>query len=397
MSTKDIKHLSVLGLIGVLLAYFQQGGNAVLNGAIPNIVGALNISPETAGQVGTVGALFAVIAGLLVGRLAGSAIKYKTFLVVSLLISIAGGACPAVISTWPAILFSRACVGFGVGVFFAVPPVLIMRYYEGEEQRKKIGLASVFASAGGGVMVLIVGVLANVQWNFVFWVYALGILALIPVLLALKEPEKAAAPSDASGQQQKEKLSVPVPVILNFVLMFIGGIFGMCGYIFNSVIIDVRGLGSNIEIAVVQMMFNVSAVILSFFFAPLYKIFKRFLAIIILLVVLIGSILVHYSSSLVMSAVGIFLIGTFLLIIPTLLTDNVQWNLNPATMTFAASFLGVVMNLGNFVMGPYMQFAGSIADESIFMPPLFFSLFGLGATIVIFFVIRLVQKPPAAA
>ena len=84
-----------------------------------------------------------------------------------------------------------------------------------------------------------------------------------------------------------------------------------------------------------------------------------------------------------------FCVGAFLLLIPTILTDNAQ-QLAPESITFAASFLGVVMNLGNFAMGPYMQFATAIGKDVL--SPLFFGIFGLAATTVVFCVIRLFHK-----
>jgi len=390
--TKQTKHLSVIGLVGLLLVFLLQGSNAILSPAIAAIANALKMAPGTVAQVGTVPALFSVISGLLAGRFAGRVIKYKTFTVWSLLICIVGGSSAAVIPTWPMIMFSRACVGFGVGVFYAIPPVLIMKFYEGDAQRNKLGLANAFASVGGLLMMFTVGVLVDIQWNSVFWINLVGASALVLILMGLQEPESEVTVNQTTGE--KEKLKIPLPVVLNFVMIFLTGLFGMNALMFISNVITDRGLGTGVHSGTVAIMFNVSATALSFFFGPLYKIFNKYFAIIIIVLVGIGLVLVYYASSLVMAGAGMFCVGTFLLMIPTLLTDNAQ-QLSPGSMTFAASFLGVVLNVGNFVLGPYIHATTTIGKDVL--SPLFFGIFGLAGTAVVFFIIRLLQKAPASS
>ena len=389
--TKETKQIGIIGLLGIFLVFLLQGSNIILAPAIMNIASALDMDEGIVGQVGTLPAIFSVIAGLLAGRFAGRVIKYKTFLVLSLLISIVGGSCAALFSTWPVILFSRACVGFGVGVFFALPPVLIMKYYKGDEQRNKLGLANVFACLGGLLMMQTVGILVDIQWNSIFLIYGAGIFALVLICIGLKEPESSVA---SEAPSPKTKAKVPTPVVLNFVLIFVASLFGMSAMIFISGIVQNRGLGTGLLAGTVAIMFNISGAILSFFFGPLHKAFKKYLAIIILVVITIGLTLIYFANSLVMAGAGMFCVGAFLLIVPTLLTDNAL-HLKPEGVTFASSFLGVAMNLGIFVIGPYIQVATAIGNDGL--APLFFAILGLAVVAVIFFVIRLLQKEPAVS
>jgi len=124
----EVKQLSIVGLMGILLVCLFQGGNTYLSPAIATIASALNMAPGTVAQIGTTPGIFSIISGLLVGRFAGTAVKYKTFLIFGLLITSIGGSCSVLFPLWPVILFSRMCVGFGVGIFFALPPALIMKY-----------------------------------------------------------------------------------------------------------------------------------------------------------------------------------------------------------------------------------------------------------------------------
>jgi MFS family permease len=367
------------------MTYLLHGSNAAMGPSFPAIVKALNLSPETVGQIGTFGAFFSVGSGLLAGRFAGRGIKYRTFLIVSLLISIAGGSSPLFFSSWPMILFSRACVGFGVGVFFALPPVFIMRYYQGEEQRRKLGLANAFGSAGGLIMILTVGFLVDIQWNYVFGVYCIGTFALVLLFIGLPELEPV-----VKADKEKQKLKIPGPIIFNWVMAFFTAIFAMGGLIFLSYIVESRGLGTGVQSAAVSIMFNISALTLSFFFARLYKIFGKYLIIVNLVIINTGLVLVYYANSLMMAGAGMFCIGAYLLVMPTLFTDNNKFAA-PESLTVVVSMTTVILNMGNFALGLYMQ-AISALRLNIPFAPLFFGIFGLAAITVIWFFSRLFQK-----
>jgi MFS family permease len=380
------KQLTVVGLVGLYFACFLQGGTAVLGPAVAGIAENLNIDPSVAAQVGTFGSLFGIISSFLAGRFAGK-IKYKTFLLASLLIFVVGGSLPVVIPTWGVILFSRACVGFGVGVFYALPPALIMKAFSGDLQQKKLGVANAFGSAGGLVMQLVVGVLVDIQWNYVFSIFIIGVIALVLIAFGLDEPEDAMGAVNA--EQPKAKTTIPARAWLNYVLIFLGGVFWMPSLLFISVVVVEKGLGTGVHAGIVAAMFNVSAVVLSFAFAFLYKIFKKFLAVFVLLLVAIGMIVEYTATSLFMAGLGMFLTGAFLLMVPTLLSDNGKI-IPPESLTFGASLLIIAMNAASFVAGPFVSIAASLSNR--FIPGLYLSIIGLLAVVVIYFFIRLFQK-----
>jgi predicted MFS family arabinose efflux permease len=392
-----MKQLTVVGLLGLYFTCLLQGGTAVLGPAVAGIAENLQISPSVAAQVGTFGSLFGIIASFLAGRFAGK-IKYKTFLVGSLFIFVVGGSIPTLVPNWPVILFSRACVGFGVGVFYALPPALIMKFYAGDLQQKNLGIANAFGSAGGLIMQFIVGILVDIKWNYIFSIFTIGVIALILIAIGLTEPEDSLG-APAAGDKAKAKASIPGRAIANYVLIFLAGLFWMPSLLFVSIVVVERGLGTGVHAGSVAIMFNVSAILLSFAFGFLYKIFKKFLAIIVLLLVTLGMIIEYNATSLVMAGAGMFLTGAFLLMVPTLLTDNGKY-LAPESITFAASLLIIAMNVAGFVAGPFVALMEGLSGGAVPVPGLYFGIFGQAAVVVVFFIIRLVQKdkvPGAAA
>lgn len=383
-----MKQIGMVGLLGLFMVYFLQGGISIVSPAVSGIAEGLSLDPNTAVQISTFPALFAVVASLLAGRFAGRVIKTKTFLVASLLISILGGSLPLFIQNWGLLLFSRACVGFSVGIFFALPPALIMTFYRGDKQRTNLGIANGISSAGGMLMLFLAGVLVDVRWNYVFAIYGIGIVGLILILAGLPEP---APPKEARAE--KPTAALPLPVILNFLLIFLTLTFAIPALLFVSAVVIDKGLGTGVHAGTVATMFNVAAILLSFGFGILYKIFKRFLAVILGGLVTVGLALLYYAGSLFIAGTGMFLVGFTLVLIPTLLSDNVKY-LAPQEITFTTSLFMIALNLGNFAAGPFAQAAAGLAGGGVEIPGLFFAIFGMGATTVVFFAIRLVQKDP---
>jgi MFS family permease len=384
-----MKQLTLIGLFGLYFACLLQGSSAILGPAVSGIAENLQISPSVAAQVGTFGSLFGIIASFLAGRFAGK-IKYKAFMVGSLLIFVVGGCMPVIIPNWPMILFSRACVGLGVGVFYALPPALIMKFYTGELQQKNLGIANAFGSAGGLIMQFIVGILVDIKWNYVFSIFSIGIIALVLIVFGLTEPEDSLS-AQVVDDKLKPKAKIPGSVILNYVLMFFGGLFWMPSILFISVVVTERGLGTGVHAGSVAIMFNVAGILLSFAFGFLYKIFKKFLVIIVLLVATAGMFIEYNATSLVMAGTGMFLAGGFLLMIPTLLSDNGKY-LTPESIAFATSLLVIALHAANFFTGPFVALIESLIGASVPIAGLYFGIFGEAAVVVIFFIIRLIQK-----
>jgi predicted MFS family arabinose efflux permease len=384
-----MKQLTTIGLLGLYFTCLLQGGNAVLGPAVAGIAGNLQILPSVAAQVGTFGALFGIVSSFLAGRFAGK-IKYKTFIVGSLFIFVVGGSIPALVPNWTVILFSRACVGFGTGVFFSLPPAMIMKFYTGESRQKNLGIANAFGSAGGLIMQFIVGILVDIKWNYAFGIFAIGTIALVLVVFGMAEPEDSPDIQGADGAA-KAGVRLPGSVLLNYVFVLVAMIFAMPALLFISVVVTEKGLGTGVHAGSVAIMFNVAGILLSFAFGFLYKIFKKFLAIVILAAVIAGMIIEYNAASLVMAGAGMFLAGSSLLLVPTLLTDNGK-HLTPESITLATSLLVIAVNVANFLTGPFVGLAETLSGGAISIPGLYFGIFGEAAVVVIFFFIRLIQK-----
>lgn len=96
------------------------------------------------------------------------------------------------------ILCLRALLGVSVGLIMPLSTGLLSFYYPPEEQAKLMGLSAAMNQMGGVVATLLAGILANIVWNYAFWVYGLGLIALILVVLFLPNEKLLAETSKIS-------------------------------------------------------------------------------------------------------------------------------------------------------------------------------------------------------
>lgn len=83
------------------------------------------------------------------------------------------------------LLAMRAMLGISVGLIMPLSTGLLSYYYSPEEQAGLMGLSAAMNQMGGVVATLLAGLLANIQWNYGFLVYLLGLVAVVLVVLFL--------------------------------------------------------------------------------------------------------------------------------------------------------------------------------------------------------------------
>jgi predicted MFS family arabinose efflux permease len=105
-----MKEIGFLGFLGLCFVCFLQGGTAGLSPALQGIADGLGMDVNTVGLIQTIPGIFGVISSILVGKLVGTRIKYKTAIIVMLVLALIAAA-PLVIAWWPLLLFSRVILG----------------------------------------------------------------------------------------------------------------------------------------------------------------------------------------------------------------------------------------------------------------------------------------------
>jgi MFS family permease len=139
-------------------------------------------------------ALCAPFAGALVDRFGRVGILRASLLAYGL-----AGTAGYVLDDLHAILASRGALGVAVAGTMTSMTALVGDYYSGEARTRYAGLQSFVMSLGAVACVAAGGLLADVGWRLPFLIYLTGWAVLVPVLLYVAEPQRAAVAPAAHG------------------------------------------------------------------------------------------------------------------------------------------------------------------------------------------------------
>ena len=164
-------------------------------------------------------ALFIIATNLLFPWICGL-MKTRTLALTGLLLYVVSGAgCFFVDNIWVLLAF-RALLGVSVGMIMPLSTGLLAYYFPPEQQAGLMGLSAAMNQMGGVVATLLAGLLANIQWNYAFLVYLLGLIAVVLVLLFLPNERLKGGSGPSLGLLKRFHPSV-VGMFLVMILFFI--------------------------------------------------------------------------------------------------------------------------------------------------------------------------------
>ena len=164
-------------------------------------------------------ALLIIVTNLLFPWLC-SLLKTRSLALTGLLLYVVAGAgCFFVDDIW-LLLAMRALLGVSVGMIMPLSTGLLAYYFPPERQASLMGLSAAMNQMGGVVATLLAGLLANIEWNYAFLVYLLGLVAVVLVLLYLPDERLKGGSGPSLGLMKRFHPSV-VGMFLVMVLFFI--------------------------------------------------------------------------------------------------------------------------------------------------------------------------------
>lgn len=164
-------------------------------------------------------ALLIIVTNLLFPWLC-SLLKTRSLALTGLLLYVVAGAgCFFVDNIW-LLLAMRALLGVSVGMIMPLSTGLLAYYFPPERQASLMGLSAAMNQMGGVVATLLAGLLANIEWNYAFLVYLLGLVAVVLVLLYLPDERLKGGKGPSLGLLKRFHPSV-VGMFLVMILFFI--------------------------------------------------------------------------------------------------------------------------------------------------------------------------------
>ena len=202
---------------------------------------------------------------LIVGKLMDSVSK-KLIALVGILCFLIGGFVPALMSSLTAILVLRGVLGVGIGVVQCVSSALVAENFEGPERDKVQGNLTSAQMLGICVMVFAGGWLADISWNFAFFVHLLGIISLVLCIVCIPNVKPSSAGvSDAPKQKAKLTAGSWIWALTMFVLFIGAQIYSIA----LSFIVDEKGLGTAAQSGNAMAFFAIGGFLLGLVFGRL--------------------------------------------------------------------------------------------------------------------------------
>jgi MFS family permease len=125
---------------------------------------------------------FSILSGILSLRM-----SKKKLLEAGLAVYILGGFGAVFTDSLLPLLFFRALLGAGTGIILPLATGLIADFYQGDERMKMLGYSFSANNLGAIAGNLGAGMLALINWHYVFYVYLIAIPVLVLVILFIKE------------------------------------------------------------------------------------------------------------------------------------------------------------------------------------------------------------------
>lgn len=122
-------------------------------------------------------ALFIIIVNLLFTQVCHF-LRTRTIALIGLTAYVVCGCGAFLVDDITILLILRALLGMSVGLIMPLSTGLLAYYFPPERMAGLMGLSAAMNQIGGVVATLLAGVLASIEWNYAFLVYALGLIAI---------------------------------------------------------------------------------------------------------------------------------------------------------------------------------------------------------------------------
>lgn len=303
-------------------------------------------------MITTIPSLFLMISVLTSGFIAKK-IGYKQTIMLGLGIVAIAGIIPVFIGNFYLVLFSRAALGFGIGLFNSLLIGLISYFFDENERTTLIGYHEALGGLGGMLITYIAGQLMHVNWQAPFISYAIA----IPVFFIFWKVIPKVKTEDILHKNTKQvvvndgkegNFSI---VFVFMILIVIGATLNMTMGIKVSSLIVEQGYGSASDASTVIMLLSLGAMISGFLFGKMYKIFKNYIMSVGFTITALAMFIIGISNTSWMTVLGGFLVGFgFRVMMPCL--TNIVNSSHLKNPTLATSLLLVAYNLGS-AFAPY--------------------------------------------
>ncbi|KAA6475595.1 MFS transporter [Agrobacterium sp. ICMP 7243] len=342
--------------------------------ALGSIIQAFpSATPLQAKLVMTMPFITAIIFSAVSGALARF-VDRKVILIIGLLIYGITGMLPAWLNDINQILFMRLLTGVGVGLVSPIPNAIITERFEGEPQRRLLGMTSSISMVANVIASLVSGALLAYGWQYPFYTFA---IVFVVALLAL-----AGTPSALPHQDVRKSRLKDLPGSVYALLAFMSVNFAIQSIITTSVAIFMisEHIGEPWMIGIVISFPGLACFLISPFYPEILKVLKSLVIPASFLLYAIGYYVLAHAGTVTIVSLGAFLVGVGNAALTPHILAMTSGRINSAQRD--AAFGVVTAGIGaGIILSPFLQsFAGTIGGTEA---PRFIYLVATGTAIVL--------------
>ena len=286
---------------------------------------------------------------LIVGKLMDSVSK-KLLSIIGILCFLIGGFLPALMSSLTVILVLRGILGIGIGIVQCVSSALVAENLEGPERDKVQGNLTSAQMLGICVMVFAGGWLADISWNFAFFVHLLAIISLVLCIVCIPNVKPSAAKvSDAPAQKVQLTKGSWIWALTMFVLFIGAQIYSIA----LSFIVDEKGLGTAAQSGNAMAFFAIGGFLLGLVFGRLSGAARGLTLFVGLCGIIISYLVIAFAGMMPMIYLGAFLFGVSLSVCMPCVIVGTAGSVNAFSSAMAISITMCAQNFAQFLC-PYI-------------------------------------------
>ncbi|HIZ76242.1 MAG TPA: MFS transporter [Firmicutes bacterium] len=380
----------VLVMLALIFATLVPMGDMVIIPAAESMYG--HFSDTSMGVLNFIlsgPALIGIFVAPIVGKLM-AIMRKKTLLIIGVVIFTIGAVFGIAIENAVYMAVMRAIVGVAVGIVAPVCMAIMADIFHDEKQLgSMIGIWNAGMSGIGAVLSIVAGIVATIQWEYVFRIYliALPILIMIFIFLPRKTPlETDRGAHDAEEQQHRsvsENQKMPWgPVLFDLVLYCLGAMIICVMYYQISMYVVETAIGNAAVAGILSTVLTIGTFVACVTFGPLYGKCKQYLPIIIFACIAITYALFAFVPNLVGAGIAMALDGIANGLIMSYYQTHLAVIVPEKQVPFALSLSSAFLGLGMFLTTYLTTFLQSIGNGTMIQVSLILAIGSLVLLII---------------
>ncbi|KZL39420.1 MFS transporter [Secundilactobacillus collinoides] len=312
--------------------------------------------------------LAALVAGLVIGKIASTKLSHKTLSIIALALILLGGLSPLIYhANIGFLLLCSAVMGFGQGMISNLVQILITSELPEDQRQSTMGKNTAFSNLGAMVVIFLGGILAAKSWVNNYMVFFFPILILIIVIFALPNRYNEQVKTNDQKETTTESKSVSLNKYtwqITFCSFFSMLIYNV--YANNiSIYITEHHIGGSSQAGTASMIGLFGGLVCGIFVAKLAKVFGASTIGISFITMALSFLIVGFTTSLIVVMIGSFLSGAGLSLCMAQYPYLISISVDSATAPTAFGFYNACLAFGgalspiiiNAIMVPFKNSA----------------------------------------